>query len=341
MDFVGIVMFVIVLYVRPQEFVSLLESFRPALASMALAGVGLFTREGGVTLKQLIRTPMDWMMTAYFLYILFLTPGAIRDLWSVLYPSIGFYFLVALTLNRMSRIYTYLAWLCGAIMFIAVMALLSLVGFDPLGSQATTQGSLGRLTLNTSLFSNPNALGHSVMVAVPLLYFFMFWNRPVFVKEVGAPLIFLPLLCTYFTQSKGAFISGAGAIVATLAFGRPKWVQLFLLPALVMLAISAVPLLPRFSEVKFGGGQARNDEAVLGRIKAFEFGKWAFENTPYGVGYDQFYSAYIRKAGDVEAKSAHSSYNRVQGELGWWGLLIFSGIIYTCFHSLARARTAD
>ena len=99
MDFVGIVMFVIVLYVRPQEFVSLLESFRPALASMALAGVGLFTREGGVTLKQLIRTPMDWMMTAYFLYILFLTPGAIRDLWSVLYPSIGFYFLVALTLN--------------------------------------------------------------------------------------------------------------------------------------------------------------------------------------------------------------------------------------------------
>ena len=229
---------------------------------MALAGVGLFTREGGFTLKQLIRTPMDWMMSAYFLYILFWSPGAVGDLWSQLCPSIGFYFLVALTLNRMSRIYTYLAWLCGAIMFIAIMALLSLVGFDPLGSAGTTAGSLGRLTPNTSLFSNPNALGHSVMVAVPLLYFFMFWNRPVFVKEVGAPLIFLPLLCTYFTQSKGAFISGAGAIVATLAFGRPKWVQLFLLPALLMLAVSAVPLLPRFSEVKFGGGQAQQDEAL-------------------------------------------------------------------------------
>ncbi len=248
---------------------------------------------------------------------------------------------MVLTLTSLRRIYVYLAWICGAIMFVAIMALLSLIGIDPLGSQGTTQGSLGRLTLNTSLFSNPNALGHSVMVAVPYLYFFMIWKRPVFVKEVGAPLIFLPLLCTFFTESKGAFISGAGAIVATLAFGRPKWVQFVLLPALVALSISLVPLLPRFGEIQFGGGQARNDEAVLGRILAFEFGKWAFENTQYGVGYGNFYDAYVRKSGELEAKSAHSTYNRIQGELGWWGVLIFSGILYACFHSLMRARTAD
>ena len=341
MDFVGIVLFIIALYVRPQEFMDALASLRPALSSLALTGVGLFMREAGVSLKQLIRTPMDWMMTAYFLYMLFWSPGAFGDLWDQLYPFIGFYYLVALTLTDVRRIYTYLAWLCGAIMFIAIMALLSMVGFDPLGSQGTTQGSLGRLTLNTSLFSNPNALGHSVMVAVPFLYFFMFWQRPVFVKEIGLPLIFLPLLCTFFTESKGAFISGAGAIVATLAFGRPKWVQFVLLPILVLGAFSAVPLLPRFGEVRFGGGQARNDEAVLGRIQAFEFGKYAFETTQYGVGYNQFYAAYLRKSGELQAKSAHSSYNRVQAELGWWGLLIFSGILYTCFHSLMRARTAN
>ena len=341
MDFVGIVVFVIALYVRPQEFVDVLGSFRPALSSLALTGVGLFIREGGVSVKQIIRTPMDWMMTAYFLYILFWSPGAFGDLWGHLYPSIGFYFLVVLTLTHMRRIYTFLAWVCGAIMFIAVMALLSMVGFDPLGSQTTTAGSLGRLTLNTSLFNNPNALGHSVAVAVPFLYFFMFWRRPVFVMEVGMPLIFLPLLCIYFTESKGAFVSAAAAIVATLAFGRPKWVQFVLLPILLFSAISAVPLLPRFGEVQFGGGRARSDEAVLGRIKAFEFGKEAFERTKYGLGYNEFYAAYVRKAGDIEARSPHSSFIRVMGELGWWGLLIFSGILYTCFHSLARARTAN
>lgn len=341
MDFAGVILFVIVLYVRPQEFVDILSAFRPAQASLAMTGIGLFVREGGVTLKNLIRTPMDWLMTAYFVYILFWSPGSFGDLWGQLYPFIGFYFLVVLTLTNMRRIYTYLAWVCGAIMFVAIMALLSMIGIDPLGSQGTTAGSLGRLTLNTSLFSNPNALGHSVMVAVPYLYFFMIWKRPIFVKEVGAPLIFLPLLCTYFTESKGAFISGAGAIVATLAFGRPKWVQFILLPILVAGAVSAVPLLPRFGEVQIGGGQARSDEALLGRILAFEFGKWAFENTQYGVGYGNFYGAYLQKAGELQAKSPHSSYNRIQGELGWWGLLIFSGILYACFHSLMRARSAD
>ena len=150
-----------------------------------------------------------------------------------------------------------------------------------------------------------------------------------------------PLLCTFFTQSKGAFISGAGAIVATLAFGRPKWVQFVLLPILAAAAVASVPLLPRFGEVQFGGGQARSDEAVLGRIQAFEFGKWAFENTPYGVGFGNFYAAFVRKEGDLKARASHSSYNQVQAEFGYWGLLIFGGILYTCFQSLMRCRTAN
>lgn len=341
MDFAGIILFAFALYVRPQEFVGLFGALRPALLSMAMTGVGLFMREGGFSPKQLIRTPMDWMVAAYFIYILVWTPGSFGDLWSVLYPFIGFYFLVAVTLTSMKRIYQYLAFVCGCVMFVAIMALLSLIGIDPVDSASSTAASQGRLTLNTSLFRNPNGLGHSVMVAVPLLYFFMFWRRPIFVKEVGAPLIFLPLLCTYFTESKGAFISGAGAIVATLAFGRPKWVQLFLLPILVVGAVSAVPLLPRFGEIQFGGGQARNDEAVLGRIEAFEFGKESMENTPYGLGYGQFFPNFLRKVGELRAHASHSSYIQVGAEFGWWGLLLFSGILYTCFHSLMRARTAD
>jgi hypothetical protein len=340
MDFVGIVLFAIALYVRPQEFIDVLTNLRPALTSLALAGMGLFVREGGVSAKQIIRTPMDWMMAAYFIYILFWTPGAFGDLWNGLYPFIGFYFLVVLALTNFRRLYQYLAWWCGCVMFIAIMALLSMVGIDPLDSQTTTQGSQGRLTLNTELFNNPNGLGHSVMVAVPLLYYFMFWKRPIFVKEVGLPLIFLPMLCTYFTESKGAFIAGFGAIVATLAFGRPKWVQFILLPILLFASTSALPLLPRFTEVQFGEGRARSDEAVLGRIEAFEFGKWAQENTDYGVGYKQFVEAFIRKEGELKARASHSSFNQVAGEFGWYGLLIFSGILYTCYHSLMRARTA-
>jgi hypothetical protein len=146
MDFVGIVIFAIVLYVRPQEIIGFLSAFRPAQASLALSALGLFIREGGFSPKSIIRTPMDWMVTAYFVYILFWTPGTFGDLWGQLYPFIGFYFLVVLALTNFQRIYQYLAWWCGCVMFIAIMALLSLVRIDPLDSQSTTAGSLGRLT---------------------------------------------------------------------------------------------------------------------------------------------------------------------------------------------------
>lgn len=341
MDFVGIVMFAIFLYVRPQDFIGFLDTFRPAFLSLAIAGLGIFLRPGGVTWKQIIRTPQDWMVTAYFVYILFWTPGSFGDLWGSIYQYVGFYFLVVIALSNFQRIYQYLGWWCGCVMFIAIMALLSLVGIDPLDSQTTTAGSLGRLTLNTSLFSNPNALGHSVMVAVPLIYFFMFWKRPIFIKEVGGVMLIFPLLCTFFTESKGAFISGFGAIVATLAFGRPKWVQILIVAGAFTFGVGSLQLLPRFGEVQLTNQGGRKDEAISGRLDAFEFGKWAYENTPYGVGYGNFYDAFLRKEGEIKARASHSSFNQVQAEFGYWGLLIFSGILYTCFHSLARAKTAD
>ncbi len=339
MDFVGIVMFAIFLYVRPQDFIGFLDTFRPAFLSLAIAGAGIFLRPGGVTWRQVIRTPQDWLVTAYFAYILFWTPGSFGDLWSNIYQYIGFYFLVVIALSNFQRIYQYLGWWCGCIMFIAIMALLSLIGIDPLDSQTTTAGSLGRLTLNLSLFSNPNALGHSVMVAVPLIYFFMFWKRPIFVKEVGGVMMVFPLLCTFFTESKGAFLSGFGAIVATLAFGRPKWVQVLILSLAFGFGLGGLNLLPRFGE--FQVGQGHQDEAIGGRLAAFEFGKWAFENYQYGVGYGNFYQEFLRKEGELKARASHSSFNQVQAEFGYWGLMIFSGILYSCFHSLSRAKTAD
>ncbi len=341
MDFVGIVIFAIFLYVRPQEMFGFLEALRPAFLSLAITGLGLFFRPGGVTLKQIIRTPQDWMMAAYFIYILFWTPGAFGDLWSELYPYIGFYFLVVPALTSVRRIYVYLAWVCGAIMFVAIMALLSMIGIDPLGSQGTTQASLGRLTLNTSLFSNPNALGHSVIVAVPLLYFLTFWKRPIFIKEVGGFLMFFPLLCAFFTQSKGAFMSGFAAILATFTFGKPKWIQVLIVAGAFSFGMGGLQLLPRFDEVKIGQGSGRTDEAISGRLDAFEFGRWAFENTTYGLGFKRFYPEFIRKEGELKARASHSSFNQVQAEFGFWGLMIFSGIFYTCFHSLGRAKTAD
>ena len=332
MDFAAIVAFAIVLYVRPQEIFPFLASLRPAFLVMAWGGAAVFLREGGV--KKVLRTPHDWAMLAYFLWIVF-TNDDKRGTWNEIYPYVGFYFITVQALNSMTRIYVFLYWWLGCILFIAIMALLSLVGIDPVGSAYVTAASRGRLVFNTSIFNNANALGHSVIVALPMIYFLLFFRRPIFIKEVGLGLLPISLYCVYRTESKGSFISGFGAILATLTFGRPKLVQAAILGLGLTAGWSAMTFLPRFGELQ----TASKDEAIQGRVDAFKFGRWATENFKYGVGYKNFYSAFLQKEGEEKARASHSSYNQVAAELGAGGLLLFVGLMYLSARTLFQATT--
>jgi len=338
MDFAAIVAFTIVLYVRPQEIesFSFLANLRPAFVVMAWGGAALFMRPQGVKWRDVVRTPADWTMLAYFCWIIF-TNDDKWGTWKQIYNFVGFYFITVLALTTMQRIYTFIYWWLGCILFVATMALLSLVGIDPAGSQYVTEASRGRLVFNTSIFNNANALGHSVIVAVPMIYFLLFWRRPVFVKEVGLALLPISLYCTYRTESKGSFISGFSAILATLTFGRPKLVQAAILGLGLTVGWSALMFLPRFGELE----KASKDEAIQGRVEAFKFGRWATENYKYGVGYKNFVKEFARKEGEEVARASHSSYNQISAELGWGGLFLFAGCMYCAARTLFQARTAN
>jgi|GEM_PF-470960 len=333
MDFAGIVAFTIALYVRPQEIISALATMRPAFLTMIWAGGAVLMREGGVKPKDLVRTPHDWLALAYFGWVIF-TNNDKWGTWKTIYNFVGFYFVIVQALTTMRRIYVFLYWWLGCILFIATMALLSLIGIDPTGSAYVTAASNGRLVLNTQLFNNANALGHSVIVAIPMIYFLMFWKRPVFVKEVGLALLPIPLYCVYRTESKGSFISGFMAIMATLTFGQKKWVQITTIFLGWTIGWSALAFLPRFGDLQRAG----SDEAIQGRVEAFKFGKWATETYKYGVGLYQFYPSFVAKEGDEIARASHSSYNQVSAELGKGGLLLFIGLMYVCARTLMQAK---
>lgn len=333
MDFAGIVAFTIALYVRPQEIFTALATMRPAFLTMLWAGGAVLMRENGVKPKDLVKTPHDWMALAYFGWVIF-TNNDEWGTWKTIYNFVGFYFVIVQALNSMRRIYLFLYWWLGCIMFIATMALLSLVGFDPTDSAYVTANSNGRLVFNTQLFNNANALGHSVIVAIPMIYFLMFWKRPIFVKEVGLIMLPVPLYCVFRTESKGSFISGFMAIMATLTFGQKKWMQIVIIFLGWTIGWGALALLPRFGDLK----RAQSDEAIQGRVEAFKFGKWATENHDYGVGLNQFYPAFLAKEGDEIARASHSSYNQVSAELGKGGLLLFIGLMYVCARTLMQAK---
>ena len=234
-------------------------------------------------------------------------------------------------------------------------------GFDPLDSLEITNTTMrGRLILNLSIFDNPNGLGHSVVPVIPMLYYYFIWKRPIVSRVIGAGLLLIPLYCIYLTYSKGSFLCAAVTIFATMAFGRPKSVQVLLLVVALLFGSAALFSLPRMNELN----KTKNDEAIQGRVAAFKHGYELLESTTRGVGKgkwgkDPFITSYVPSLAAVRAtsqddnkrrivltpirysKAPHSSYVCIGAELGRTGLFLFVAVLYCCLRTTITARTEN
>jgi O-antigen ligase len=220
--------------------------------------------------------------------------------------------------------------------FVAGFAVLSEYGFDPTDSYDKTHGPMkDRLILNLGIFNNPNALGHSIVPAVVMLYFIGIWKRPIFARMTAPLAMAVPLYCTFLTLSKGAFLSGSVTLASALSFKRPKAIQLAIVVACATLGVVAVKNLPRMQELQ----SSKRDEAIQGRVHAFRFGFEKMQNEPYGIGYANFIAKFEQRF--HYRKAAHSTYVNIGAELGKTGLFLFCALLYFSFRVLLAAKTTN
>lgn len=359
MDFVSVVLFLAIYYLRPQEWTGFLSRLRPVQLVMILALTSLLVRDRKLTLKDFFQTPHDWIMTAYFLWTIFASPTPWSTFTSI-QSQILTYYVTVQALTNLTRMHRFLGWWALMMMIIAALAVVSQYGFDPLDSYTKTIGQMkGRLILNFSIFNNPNALAHSIIPVIPMLFFLLFWKR-VFMKA-SIPLLLLPLWCIYLTMSKGAFLCGFATILATVCFGRPKIVQAMILILAASVGYGALYTLPRMNELK----KSSTDEAIQGRIEAYRHGLKCMQSYNWGIGLSNFGNHFLR-FGPLErpefakrikytqngktrvrvmrrhyAKAPHGAYNQNGAELGYIGLFLFVGIIYCCMRTHMTALCSD
>jgi O-antigen ligase len=335
MDFFALILFLSLYFLRPHEWITVVGALRPMQIAVFLALLGMFHRYGARLWREIIKTPQDWMMMGYFLWFVGSNPQPFATLSSVNNLFI-FYLVATLTLSTTGRIKFMLNWWALLILGLALMAVLSEYGFDPTESWEVTNGRFkGRLSLSLSIYRNPNALGHTVVPVIVMLYFLGIWQRPVFIKIATMFVLILPLYCVYLTQSKGAFLSGFAMLLMAVTFRRPKVVQVSVFIFALSFGWAAMQALPRMGELD----SSKTDEAIQGRVMAFQFGMDTLKNRVAGVGYPNFESSFMSRYG--YAKAPHSSYVRVGGELGLVGLFLFVGILCTCLRTLYFARTVD
>ncbi|MCD6049691.1 MAG: O-Antigen ligase [Verrucomicrobia bacterium] len=335
MDFLSVILFIILYHLRPHEWIGAVASVRPAMITMLMAIYGTVTREKGFSLSLFLKTPHDWLMLFYLGWIVSTAPSPFQT-WKVCYSLFLYYFIITLALSSIERMRVFMRWWAIMLVFVAIMAVASEYGFDPMYSYDITHGAMkGRLVLNTSIFYNPNALGHSVIPAIAMMYFLFWWKRFFTFKVMFVPLAAICGYCTFLTQSKGAFLSAFATWVTSYMFRRPLVVQLMVAVIAYTAGTAALKTLPRMTELE----SPRAEGGIQGRIWVFTWGLETFKRTTTGVGWGGFESGFARVSGFP--KAPHSSYVAIGAELGWPGLTLFVAIIYCGFKTLFLARTKN
>lgn len=336
MDFFSAVLILVLYFIRPQDWVPGLAgaNLMQPVALFAILAAVTRTRTRTFVWRDLLSGPIDWLVLAYGAYIV-ATSSAPMGAAKEVFPLMVFYGVTRLAIDSKERLWRYLC--CWAIMLvvIALFGVGAQFGVDVTGAEAMTEKFGGRLALGTWIHNNPNSLGHSTILALPLLYLAWFW-RSTWARRLVVVLA-MAVVCygIFLTKSRGSFVAGLVVATFALSLGRPKMVQIGLCALVALSATSILAMLPRME----GMGALRSDEGVQGRMLAWEIARNAAESQAYGDGWKEF-EAYIEYEGEMHPKATHSCYVRVAADLGYPGLFLYLGILWCCARALFHLRFA-
>jgi hypothetical protein len=338
MEFFFAIFFLLLYYLRPQDWVSVLigvELIKPVIALWVFFLA--FARSRPSPLPGWTRTPHDWAVLAYLAYIVFFGNASVTQV----LPMFAFYALTLQSVNSWPRLLKYLKIWTLALVTIASLGVLSTVGIDPTGAQDNAFTQMGRLAIGTWTHDNPNALGHSIVVAIPGAFLLYVWRGTALGRFLAFPTIAATVFyCAWLTQSKGAYLVGGLLVVVTLALGKPRWLQFTILAAAFTVGVSALSFLPRMENMD----DLSSDEGVQGRLLAWELAKTAEQNDHTGVGLRQFIAMIPWEEGGqtiIVPKSTHSSYVQIAADLGRYGLFFYLTGLWCAFHTVLIFKSND
>ena len=313
-----LLLYVTLIYVRPAEinpewatipFVDIL--------TVIAAIIGVFSI--GAKPRRIFDLPHDKLILAFWAIIAVSSLKVwLTGVWYAFLafmPPVFVYFLIRASVRTQPQLKGLVYLLIALNVFLAVNGIVQYhtgVGLGDVGMILDRIYGLG-------IFSDPNDLGLTFVMAVPLVLL-VIGNAGFIFRILGVIALGIILLATYYTNSRGAVV-GLGATMAAysfLKFSKPKAVVV----AAVLMAIIVVAAPSRGSETGL------EESSTQSRIQSWAEGWVMLKSHPLtGVGYDQ----YLEYHGVV----AHNSFVHTFAELGLIGASILVGMFYWYFKGLS------
>jgi len=316
MLFFGLLLFMFLQIIRPQDFVPGLEGTRLVLYLMVALLIGILLSPVD---KKLIRSPQDKFAAAFFIAMVFSTlklfwMSYIIDITIETSKAALIYYFIVMVVDTERRFRTLVWTMIVLMVIVASMGILQYHGYDITGAGMAFAADKGVWQIKgIGNFDNPNDLAYSVVLAVPFAMGFIFQSKGILGRLTGMLFLAVGIYCIYLTRSRGGQVS--------LAAGLCSWVYFWIRDPkrkrqIVILAITSIIAAAVVQSTGY-----RDDESAMGRVDAWVKGWQLLKSNPIiGVGKDQFI--------EHHKKDTHNSYVRAGAELGLFGLYAFMGMIY-------------
>lgn len=318
-------LYVTLIYIRPSEI-------NPDLAAIPL--VDILTLLAGVILifslaakpRKFADLPQDKLLLVFWALLPIATLkvwlwGAYTSFMSFT-PVIVCYFLIRAAVTSEGKLRGLVYLLLGLNIFLAINGIVQYhtgVGFG------TATMKLDRI-YGTGIFSDPNDLGMTFVMSVPLFFYVIgrsdtfFLNRLLCIAGLGTVLLAL-----YYTNSRGAVLGVATTMVCISFLRYRTTAATFAAAALLGVIVVAAP--SRGTDIDAGESSAQS------RVQSWAEGWNMLKMHPLtGVGHNQYLEHHIRVA--------HNSFVETFAELGLLGAFCFVGMFYWYFKGL-RSLPSD
>jgi putative inorganic carbon (HCO3(-)) transporter len=329
--FWGLLLYLAMIYLRPQEFVEALRA-KPIMLALALLVLGTLLIHNAIRKSRILAFDLRQgvFMIVFFAVIvmsqlqrLYLA-GAQMAFDSFLPVFILFFMIINLVSSfaEMKRTYTLLFVLT---VFLAANGILQFHRGVDIAGQTTFDGRIRWI----GIFEDPNDLGLAILSFTPFALLKL-WGKGVALRKRAGYAVILGILlyALYLTNSRGTFI-GLLAVL-TYVFCRRWGIARGLLIAGVLGAAAFAAGPSRLADMSV------SEESASGRIVAWAQGLELLKWRPIlGVGYARFT--------DFHPLTAHNSAVLCMAELGFVGLYVWMLLIVTSFHEalIVERRARD
>ncbi|MBC7529419.1 MAG: O-antigen ligase family protein [Chthonomonadaceae bacterium] len=311
--FIGLIIFIGLLYTRPEDLLPQLEGMRLSLMASVLTLVTLLVykmqnKEKGV------KTPGNALMLTFGLLCVISTATSSGEP-AVVAQEVGkliiLFFLVVNLVNTPARYHTFVSAMLTFTVYLAVYSLWLFLSGDGVkrGDIAQAQGS--------GIFGDPNDLSASIVAGIALCLTRIAQSKPLGKVFYIALSLFL-MWATVLTNSRGGMLAlmlVLGGFLIIYIPGKTTALMLSLVLGVGMLKFGP----SRMSEMD------ASEESANSRFWFWDNGVTQLMSSPVtGVGYGRFESI-------NGGMTAHNSYVLCFTELGIPGYFCWIGCLYYCF----------